>query len=107
MVIVEIEAPPKSSDPRSPTNGCLDKTHKNPKYEVSLIKVGENIKYVRHHSLKGNFLGLHPSNKVLFEWITSRWKVKGQMHLKLGSKYLFIVIFHYAKDRENGLGSKH
>lgn len=65
------------------------------------------MKYVRYRSLKGKFLGQHPSNKALFQWITSRWKVKGQMDLKLGTKYLYIVIFHYVKDRENGLDSNH
>lgn len=107
MVIVEIEAPTRSSNPTSLTNGILAKTHQNPKYEVTLIKVGKNIQYMRHHSLIDKFLGLHPSRNSLFQCITSRWKDKGQMELKLGSKYLFIVIFNYAKDRENGQGSNH
>lgn len=53
MVIIEIKAPSKSSNPRSLTNGCLAKTDKNPKYEVTLMKVVDNLKYMRHHSLIG------------------------------------------------------
>ena len=45
------------------------------------------------------FMGIWPSEKALMVWIKSRWKVKGDISLKLGSKVLFILIFTYSEDR--------
>jgi hypothetical protein len=42
-----------------------------------------------HPQIHGNLA----SEKSLMVWVKSRWKVKGEMDLKLGSKGFFTVIF--------------
>jgi hypothetical protein len=37
--------------------------------------------------------------KALMVWVKSRWKFKGDMEIKLGSKGFFMVIFTCSEDR--------
>jgi hypothetical protein len=45
-------------------------------------------------------MGIWPSKKILMVWVKSRWKVKGEMDLKLGSKVFFTIIFSCTKQRD-------
>jgi hypothetical protein len=58
----------------------------NPRYEVTLPLVGDYIQYMKDHTVIGKFMGIWPSEKALMVWIKSRWKVKGDISLKLGPK---------------------
>jgi hypothetical protein len=54
---------------------------------------------MKDHALIGKFMGLWPSEKALMLWVQTRWKFKGNMDVKLGSKGFFMVIFSCSADR--------
>jgi hypothetical protein len=80
-------------------NGCLAKMVENLRYEVTSPLVGDYIQYMKDHAVIGKFMGIWPSKKALLVWIKSRWKVKGDISLKLGSKGFFTTIFTCSEDR--------
>jgi hypothetical protein len=41
---------------------------------------------MRDHAIIGKFLGIWPLEKSLIGWMESRWKIKGEINLKLGAK---------------------
>jgi hypothetical protein len=55
---------------------------------------------MQYHALICKFMGLWPSEKSLMWWIKTRWKPKGEVTLKLGSKGFFTTIFNLEEDRE-------
>jgi hypothetical protein len=81
------------------TNGCLAKTMENPRYKVTSLLVGDYIQYMTDHALIGKFMVTWPTEKALLVWIKSKWKVKGDISLKLGSKGFFTTVFTYSEDR--------
>jgi hypothetical protein len=93
-----IEADTKSKDDKKLCNGCLDKMVENSRYEVNLPLLGDYIQYMKDHTVIGKFMGIWPSKKALTVWIKSRWKFKGDISLKLGSKGLFALIFTCFED---------
>jgi len=56
---------------------------------------------MKDHALIGNFMGIWPLEKALMVWVKSRWKVKGDMEIKLGLKGFFTVIFTCSEDRNH------
>jgi hypothetical protein len=46
-------------------------------------------------------MGIWPSEKSLMGWVSTRWKIKGQVDLNLGSKGFFTTIFSNLTDRDN------
>jgi hypothetical protein len=54
---------------------------------------------MKDHALIGKFMGIWPSEKSLMGWVSSRWKIKGKVDLKLGSKGFFTTIFSNPADR--------
>lgn len=71
---------------------CLFKVIVSPRYEVGSIRVNSYIQNMKGHVIIGKFMGIQPSKKVPIWWINSRWKPKGQVDLKLGSKDFFSII---------------
>jgi hypothetical protein len=55
---------------------------------------------MRDHALIGKFMGIWPSEKSLQLWIKSRWKVKGQIDLQLGSKGFFTTVFSELREKD-------
>jgi hypothetical protein len=80
-------------------NGCLAKTVENLRYEVTSPLVGDYIQYMTNHALIGKFMGIWPTEKALLVWIKSKWKVKGEISLKLRSKGFFTTVFTCSEDR--------
>jgi len=80
-------------------NGCLAKTVENLRYKVTSPLVGDYTQYMTYHALIGKFMGIWPIEKALLVWIKSKWKVKGDIILKLSSKSFFTTLFTYSKDR--------
>jgi hypothetical protein len=79
-------------------NGCLAKTTINLRNEVTSNKIGKYIQYMKDHAFIGNFMVIWPSNMTLTWWVKTRWKPKGQVDLKLGSKGFFTMIFTSIQD---------
>jgi hypothetical protein len=52
------------------------------------------------HIVIRKFMGIWPTEKALMGWVHTRWKVEGEMDLKLGSKGFFAVIFSCSEDRD-------
>ena len=46
------------------------------------------------------FMGIWPSEKVLYTWIKYNWKVKRELNIRLGSKGFFTVVFTNMEDRD-------
>jgi hypothetical protein len=72
---------------------------KNLRYKVTSPLVGDYIQYMTDHALIGKFMGIWPTEKALLVWIKSKWKVKGEISLKLGSKGFFTIMLTYSEDR--------
>jgi hypothetical protein len=81
-------------------NGRLAKTGEKPKYEDTSVEIGNYIQWIKDHSLIGRLMGIWPWEKSLQIWIKYRWKVKGQINLKLGSKGFFIVVFSKPREQD-------
>jgi hypothetical protein len=81
-------------------NNYLAKTSENPKYKVTSTEIGNYIQWMRDHALIRKFMGIWPLDKSLQLWINSRWKVKSQIDLQLGSKGFFIVVFSESRERD-------
>jgi hypothetical protein len=76
------------------------KTVENPRYEAtSPLRIGEYIQHMRDHVLIEKFHGDLALKKVLMLWVQTRWKFKGSIDVKLGSKGFFMVIFSCSADR--------
>jgi hypothetical protein len=73
---------------KTKVNGCHACTTENPRYEVTSSSIGNYIQHMKDHTLIGKFMGIWPSEKSLNGWVSSRWKIKGKVDLKLGSKGL-------------------
>jgi len=69
------------------------RTSKNPKDEVTSPNIRNYIQNMKDCALIGKFMGIWPSEKSLMGWVSTRWKIKGKVDLKLGSKGLFTTIF--------------
>jgi hypothetical protein len=69
--------------------------------------LGQNIQYMQDHALICKFMGLWPSEKVLLWWIKTRWKPKGDVSLKLGSKGFFTTIFNQVEDEKESSKKAH
>lgn len=78
---------------RTKVNNCHARTSETPRYEVTSSHIGNYIQNMKDHSLIGKFMGICPSKRALMGWVSSRWKTKGQVDLKLGSKGVFTAIF--------------
>ena len=52
------------------------------------------------HAIICKFMGLWPTERVLHVWIRSHWKPKGEIHLHLGSKGFFMVVFTNLEDKD-------
>jgi len=77
---------------------CMTKNVENLRYKVTYTLIGTYIRYMKNHTVIGKFMGIWLSEKEQMVWIKSRWKVKGDIELKLGSKGLFTVIFSFTED---------
>jgi hypothetical protein len=97
----EDKAPDLTNQDKKRPGGCLAKTTENPRYEVTSSKIGRYIYYTKDHAVIGKFMGIWPSKKALIWWINSKWKPRGQVDLKLGSKGLFTTIFTSFEDRRH------
>ena len=65
--------------------------------------IGNYIQNMKDHTLIGKFMGIWPSAKALMRWVSTRWKIKGQVDLKLGFKGFFTTIFSNPSDRNKVL----
>jgi len=81
-------------------NGFHAKSKENPRCEVTSPSIGNYIQCIKYHALIRKFMGIWPLKKYLMGWVSSRWKVKGQVDLKLGSKGFFTTIFSNPSNRD-------
>jgi hypothetical protein len=55
---------------------------------------------MKDHPTIGKFMGIWPFEKVLTWWVNTRWKPKGLVDLKLGSKGFFTPIVACIEDHD-------
>jgi hypothetical protein len=55
---------------------------------------------MRDHAIIDKFMGIWPMEKSLEWWIQTRWKPKGEVNLKWGSKGFFTTIFTSLEDKD-------
>lgn len=56
--------------------------------------------HMKEHTIICKFMGLWPTEKDLYICIRSHWKLKGEIHLHLGSKGFFTVVFVSLEDKD-------
>ena len=66
-------------------HGCISNTTTIIRYEVTSNIIGSYIQYMQYHAP----IAIH-----------KKWKLKGQVYLKLGSKGLFTMIFTSLEDND-------
>jgi hypothetical protein len=86
-----------NAEKKIPTT-CIPQSEEIPQYEIISPLLGQDIQYMQDHTLICKFMGLWPSEKALLWWIKTRWKPKGDVSLKLGSKGFFTTIFNLVED---------